>query len=133
MRIVQLTDTLSVSEQISPDDVAAIAAAGFKVLVNNRPDGEAPEQPGSDAIAVAAQAAGLSYYYLPVTAPSFPGPDVGVMASLLDNTEAPVLAFCRTGTRCTNLWVTTRGDDEVDAAVGVAKKLGYDLAMSGRS
>jgi uncharacterized protein (TIGR01244 family) len=130
MKIVQLTDTVSVSEQITPQDIEEIASAGFKVVVNNRPDGESPEQPASEEIARAAQAAGLSYYYLPITAGNFPGPDVGIMASLLDNSEEPVFAFCRTGTRCTNLWVATRSQQEVESAVDHAKALGYDLAMS---
>lgn len=130
MKIVSLTESVAVSEQVSPADVAEIAAAGFKVLVNNRPDGEEPHQPTSDEIALAADAAGLSYYYLPITAANFPGPDVKIMASLLDNDEEPVLAFCRTGTRCTNLWVATRGEAEAGVAFGRAKALGYDLAMS---
>jgi uncharacterized protein (TIGR01244 family) len=130
MKIVQLTDTVSVSEQITPQDIEEIASAGFKVVVNNRPDGESPEQPASEEIARAAQAAGLSYYYLPITAGNFPGPDVGIMASLLDNTDEPVFAFCRTGTRCTNLWVATRGESETEAATHRARTLGYDLAMS---
>jgi uncharacterized protein (TIGR01244 family) len=130
MKIVQLTDTVSVSEQITPQDIEKIAAAGFKVVVNNRPDGESAEQPASEDIARAAEAAGLSYYYLPINAGNFPGPDVGIMASLLDNADEPVLAFCRTGTRCTNLWVITRPQQEVETAVGHAKALGYDLAMS---
>ena len=91
-----------------------------------------PGQPGSAEISEAAEAAGLRYYYLPITSDIFPGPDVGVMASLLDNTEEPVLAFCRTGTRCTNLWVATRGEGEAAEARRHAKALGYDLAMSSR-
>jgi uncharacterized protein (TIGR01244 family) len=130
MKIVNLTDSVSVSEQISPQDVAEIAAAGFKVLVNNRPDGEAPDQPASAEIAMAAEAAGLSYYHLPITGANFPGPDVTLMASLLDDSEQPVLAFCRTGTRCTNLWVATRVEGDAPKAVSHARALGYDLAMS---
>jgi uncharacterized protein (TIGR01244 family) len=131
MKIVKLNDTVAVSEQIRVEDVAAIAAAGYKVLVNNRPDGEAPDQPTSADIAAAAEAAGLSYYYFPVTAGNFPGPDAGTMAALLNNPEQPVLAFCRTGTRCTNLWVSTRDDAGKAVAVEQARTLGYDLAMSG--
>ena len=130
MKIVKLTDTVSVSEQIAPRDIEEIASAGFKVVVNNRPDGESAGQPTSEEISRAAQAAGLSYYYLPITAGNFPGPDVSIMASLLDNTDEPVLAFCRTGTRCTNLWVATRPQEELESAVGHAQALGYDLAMS---
>lgn len=130
MKIIKLSDSVSVSEQIVASDVAEIAAAGFKVIVNNRPDGEVADQPTSDEIAEAAQAAGLSYYHLPITAANYPGPDVVQMASLLDNTEQPVLAFCRTGTRSANLWVSTREGDALDNAVNHARALGYDLAMS---
>ena len=129
MKIVSLTDTVSVSAQITAADVTEIAAAGFKVVVNNRPDGEEPGQPSSDEIAAAAKAAGLRYYHLPINAFNFPGPDINLMASLLDDPDAPVLAFCRSGTRCTNLWVATRSDAEVEAAVTRARALGYDLSM----
>ena len=130
MKIISLTDAISVSEQIFPGDVAEIAAAGFKVLVNNRPDGEAPSQPTSQEIATAAEAAGLRYYYLPVTAVNFPGPDITQMASLLENADEPVLAFCRSGTRCANLWVATRDEDDLEAALNHARALGYDLTMA---
>jgi uncharacterized protein (TIGR01244 family) len=131
MKIVKLNENVAVSEQIRVEVVDAIAAAGYKVLVNNRPDGEAPDQPGSAEIATAAKDAGLSYYYLPVTATNFPGPDADRMADLLNSPDQPVLAFCRTGTRCTNLWVSTREDDGKGAAVDQARALGYDLSMSG--
>lgn len=130
MKIVNLSDSVSVSEQIVAADVAQIASAGFKVIINNRPDGEVADQPASDEIAQAAQAAGLSYYYFPITAANFPGPDVERMASLLDNIQEPVLAFCRTGTRCANLWIVTRENDKLEQAVSHARTLGYDLGMS---
>ena len=130
MKIVQLSDTVSVSEQITAEDVENIAAAGFKVLVNNRPDAEAPGQPTSDELALAAKRAGLRYFHLPVTAADFPGPDVSLMTTLLDNTDEPVLAFCRTGTRSTNLWVATRPEAKIGLAASRAMALGYDLAMS---
>ena len=36
----KVTETLSVSPQIQDQDVAAIAAAGFRAILCNRPDGE---------------------------------------------------------------------------------------------
>ena len=51
MKVVKITPDVAVSEQIVPEDVAAIAAAGFKVLINNRPDGEAPGLAGAFASA----------------------------------------------------------------------------------
>ncbi len=130
VKIVKLSDSVSVSEQIVATDVAQIASAGFKVIINNRPDGEVTNQPTSDEISQAARAAGLSYHYIPITAANFPGPDVELMSSLLDNTQEPVLAFCRTGTRCANLWIATRKNDELEEAAIQARTLGYDLRMS---
>jgi uncharacterized protein (TIGR01244 family) len=132
MRIVQLTPTIAVSEQISVADVAAIADAGYKVLVNNRPDGEEANQPASGHIGAAAEAAGLEYHYLPITMASFPGPDVARMAPLLDDPERPVLAFCRSGTRCANLWVASRPEAERQQAAQTARQHGYDLGMAAR-
>ncbi|MFT7176849.1 MAG: sulfide:quinone oxidoreductase, partial [Halioglobus sp.] len=87
MKIVKLSESVAVSEQIVATDVAQIAAAGYKVVVNNRPDDEVADQPTSDELAAAAHAVGISYYHLPITADSFPGPDSALMASLLDNTN----------------------------------------------
>jgi uncharacterized protein (TIGR01244 family) len=130
MKIVKLTESVAVSEQITPGNVAAIAAAGYKVLVNNRPDGEEANQPDNADIAAAAAAAGMEYHYMPITAGNFPGPDFGRMRALLDNSALPVLAFCRTGTRCTNLWVASRDEASREQARVQAQRLGYDLGMS---
>ena len=130
MRVVQLSDSLSVSDQIEVGDVATIAAAGFKVLINNRPDNEAHNQPNSEAIAGAAKDAGLAYYHLPITAPDFPNFNFQQMASLVNDSQSPAFAFCRSGTRCTNLWVATRAPDQRESAVAVARQLGYDLSMA---
>ena len=130
MRVMQLSDSLSVADQIVVEDVAQIAQAGFKVLINNRPDHEVAGQPTSDEIAAAAQEAGLVYYYLPVTARDFPGLDLDQLAALINNPEVPALAFCRSGTRCTNLWVAAQGTEQRDASVTIARQLGYDLSMA---
>ncbi len=133
MKIVKLTETISVSGQIQPGHIAAIAEAGYRVLVNNRPDGEEAGQPSSAEIAAAAAAAGLEYHYLPVTAADFPGPGAARMAALFSDVERNLLAFCRTGTRCANLWVVTRPQDELDRAAQVAGGRGFDLAMAARA
>ena len=130
MRVVQLSDSLSVSDQIVLEDVATIAAAGFKVLINNRPDNEAHNQPSSEDIEGAAKEAGLAYYHLPVTAPGFANFKFQQMANLINDSQSPAFAFCRSGTRCTNLWVATRAPGQREAAVVVARQLGYDLSMA---
>lgn len=132
MNIVKLTPTVAVSAQITPEDVVAVAAAGYQVLINNRPDGEEPGQPPNSEIAAAAQAAGLEYHYMPITGGNFPGPDFELMSDLLDDSSRPVLAFCRTGTRCTNLWVASQPDPSREQAKMQALQLGYDLGLVNR-
>jgi uncharacterized protein (TIGR01244 family) len=132
MKAFKLTDTIAVAGQISPAEVVHIATAGYKVLVNNRPDGEEPGQPGSAQLEAAALAAGLEYHHLPVTAMDFPGPGAALMAELFDNETRPLFAFCRSGTRCANLWVATRPGAARQEAVATASALGFDLGMAAR-
>ena len=52
----------------------------------------------------AAEAAGLTYHYLPVVSGAITPDQVAQMADLLKNGPEPVLAFCRSGARSTQLW-----------------------------
>lgn len=103
--ITQHNNCFSTSPQLSITEVAEIAALGYKTIINNRPDGEGgPEQPTSAQIEQAAQAHGLHYIYLPVISGSMTDDNVQQMAGLLADVPQPVLAFCRSGTRSTNLY-----------------------------
>ena len=133
MNIIKLTETRAVSPQITPSEVAQIAAAGYRVLINNRPDGEEASQPGNAAIAAAAAAEGLDYHYMPVTAANFPGEAFSTMCELMADEAKPVLAFCRTGTRCANLWVASMSGEEREAAISEARRLGFDLSLATRA
>jgi uncharacterized protein (TIGR01244 family) len=62
----KVTDRISVSGQIGPDDARAAAAQGFVLVINNRPDGEVPGQPAGAEVEAAARAAGADYLHLPV-------------------------------------------------------------------
>ncbi|PLW83176.1 TIGR01244 family phosphatase [Kineobactrum sediminis] len=133
MKTITVTPRLSVAGQIDVADVADIAAAGFRILVNNRPDGEAAGQPASSAIAAAARESGLEYIEYPVGPTDFPGPDPVHYGEMLDNASGPVLAFCRSGTRSISLWVATRPREELPEALERARSLGFDLSGLGRS
>ena len=124
----QLTPDLAVSPQISPDDLPAIAAAGFRTLVNNRPDSEIGADQDHATMKAAAAAAGLDYHYLPFE-PGNVTPEL--IAGFADATSGrkPVFAYCRSGTRCTVLWgLSQAGRRPVDEIVDTAARAGYDLA-----
>ncbi|CAM5787521.1 Chitooligosaccharide deacetylase [Castellaniella caeni] len=100
-----LTADLSVSPQLQPADMRAVADAGFKSLIINRPDGEGgAEQPLSADVLEAARAAGLQARYQPVVSGAITAADVAEFGRLLHELPGPVLAFCRSGGRCTQLF-----------------------------
>ena len=125
----RVTDHLSVSPQITPTDVARAKALGFTMLVNNRPDGEVEGQPLNADIEAAARAAGLAYAFIPVR--GMPTAEqVEANRRAIESSDGPVLAFCRTGTRCINTWsigerLAGRDRDEL---VKVGAAAGYDLS-----
>lgn len=108
-----ITPEFATSGQLTPDDVAQAAAAGFRSIVNNRPDREGgPAQPASQSIAQAADAAGLDYAFLPVQ-PALQTPDeIARMRELLHALPKPVLGFCRSGTRTANLFRAANAPDK---------------------
>ena len=124
-----LTPTLSVAGQIRPEEVAELAARGFRALINNRPDGESPDQPSSDEIEAAAREAGLEYVHQPVVSGQVTDEDVARFHEWLNRQQGPVFAFCRTGTRCTHLWALGRaGDTDPEELISTAGQAGYDIS-----
>jgi uncharacterized protein (TIGR01244 family) len=122
----KLSDDVWVAGQILPGDVAAVAAAGMRTIVNNRPDHEEPGQPLGADIEAAAAAAGLGYRHIPL-AGGFSHTQVEAMAETLE--AGPVLAFCKSGTRSTYLWALAQAARGVPAAelAEAAAGAGYDL------
>lgn len=97
--IRQLDNRTLVSGQIAPEEVAALAQQGVTVLVNNRPDGEEPDQPLAAELEAAAAEAGIAYRYVPIQRGIGPS-DVEAMREAIDEAgDGKVLAFCRSGTR----------------------------------
>lgn len=104
-----LADDFAVAPQLDPDDMRPLAEAGFKSVIINRPDGEGgPEQPRAEDVMGAAREAGLEVRYQPVVSGAITSEDVAVFSRLLHDLPGPVLAFCRSGARCTNLYQAAR-------------------------
>lgn len=122
---------VSVAPQITPEQMADIAAAGFVAIVNNRPDDEEPGQPSGAEIQAAAEAAGLAYTAIPVTQAGFGHVQLDAMRAALDAADGPVLAYCRSGTRSCNLWALAVAKAGGDPAELVAKAEGAGYNLSG--
>lgn len=91
--------------QIDPSHLSEIAKQGYKSVINNRPDGEGGlDQPKNAEIQAEAEKLGLQYAYLPVVSGAITPDQVIEMARLLKTMPGPILAFCRSGARSTNLY-----------------------------
>lgn len=104
MNLTQLSPTLAVRPQVLPEEVAELAAAGFRGIINNRPDDEELNQPSSAELEAAAKRHGLAYWHIPVVPGEATEEQARVFAAALDDAGGPVVAFCRTGNRSTGLW-----------------------------
>ena len=106
----QIDDKVLVSEQIHPDEVAALVGQGITMLVNNRPDGEEPGQPLGAEIEEAARAAGIDYRAIPIIRGIGPA-DAEAMQEAIKSADGKLLAFCRTGTRSSLAWALAKNDE----------------------
>jgi len=124
----KINDNISVSPQITLEDVPAAKAEGVSLIINNRPDGEDPTAPQSADIEAAAREAGMKYIAIPITHSGFSGPQVEAMiAALADGDKT--LAYCRSGTRSTLLWALAQAKQgvEADEISRLAGNAGYDI------
>ncbi len=104
MNIVPITPDYSVAPQIAPEDVAEIAALGFRSIMCNRPDGEEPGQPTFATIDAAARAHDLVTAHVPVISGHIGPDDVAEFRAAMAELPRPTLAYCRSGARCQHLW-----------------------------
>ena len=108
--------------------MAELAAAGFKTVINNRPNGEVPAELHSDTMRQAAEDAGLVYIENPVINGAMTMDMVSAQRAAIENSQGPVFAWCRSGTRSAIVWslaqAGTRGSAEI---VDLVSKAGYDI------
>jgi sulfide:quinone oxidoreductase len=104
MNISKISDDYAVAPQILPDEVSAIAKQGFVAIICNRPDGEEPGQPALADIIAACSEAGLSFHHVPVSGMSIPDDAIAEHRRVIDQSDGPVLAYCRSGQRSLLIW-----------------------------
>ncbi|XHS77307.1 TIGR01244 family sulfur transferase [Burkholderiaceae bacterium UC74_6] len=104
--VQQIAPDFCVAPQLEAGAMQALADAGFKSVINNRPDMEGgPDQPRSADVEAAARAAGLEYRHLPVNGAYQSPEEIEAMRVLVESLPKPILAFCRSGARSTKLYM----------------------------
>lgn len=129
MEIRPLTENFAVSPQVDIDHMKEIAGSGFRSVICNRPDGEEMDQPEFQAIEDAAKANGLDIRWIPIIGGAFTEGALSEFRAALDEMPKPILAYCRSGTRCTMLWsIVEYGRLDGTEIIERAAKAGYDMS-----
>ena len=126
----KINDQLSVTGQIALAEIAQFKKDGFVTIINQRPDDEEPGQLNHQAAEAEAKKQGLDYRYQPIVTPAISRKDVVEFKNLLAQEGKPILAHCRSGTRCYLMYALTRAvfDGESPMAlVAEAAAKGYDI------
>ena len=120
----------SVSGQLGPADMTEIAALGFGIVVNNRPDREAMfGQPRTEDLKQAAEAAGLLFVDLPFPGPNVTPEQIAALATVLENRDRRVVAFCKSGMRSALIWAAAEvsAGRSLDEVLAAARNAGQNL------
>lgn len=128
--LIPLMSGFEVAGALDRSDIAALARAGVRTIVNNRPDGEDPGQLDAAEARRIAEEHGIDYHHIPITAQSLSRADVDAFAGALRTAPAPVVAHCRSGTRSALLWALTQLRDGADppSLIAAAARHGIDIA-----
>ncbi|MEQ8331874.1 TIGR01244 family sulfur transferase [Nisaea sp.] len=134
MDFKRISEIYAAKGQIFPQEMKELADLGFRTVINNRPDGEEAGQPVDAELKAAAEAAGLSYAYIPMTLPTLSPDLVKQHHAAIEASDGPVFAFCRSGTRSTILWALTQvcfHGKSISDVTSAAAEQGYDLSAMG--
>lgn len=104
MKYQQLSNDYAVAGQISPDDVAGIANAGFRTVICNRPDGEDLGQADFAVIKSACDEHDLECFHIPMMGSNLTEDIVRSQLKAMSGSAGGVLAYCRSGDRSTVIW-----------------------------
>lgn len=128
MDIRPLTPDYAVSPQISPADLPAIKAAGYTVVINNRPDAEIAPELQDQPMRTAAEALGLTFVTNMVIGGAWTMENVAAQRAAMDAATGPVFAYCQSGNRCSIVWALAEaGNRPVEELVGIPARFGYQL------
>ena len=129
MKLKSFSPHLSIMPQIEAADLAELAARGFKSIIGNRPEAEAPDQPEWSSLVAEAERHGMSARQIPVVPAQITPDAVSRFAKALRELPTPIAAFCRTGTRSAMLWALVNADGlSVDERIATAAVQGFDIA-----
>lgn len=130
MTFKRLSASFSASPQLSAANVASAAEAGFRTIIDHRPDAEEAGQPSAAEMEAIAQRHGLAFAHIPVTTAGAIGEgDIAQMRATLAQSPGPVLGYCRSGTRAAMMWALSQvGEAPPETLLKAGADAGFDLS-----
>jgi uncharacterized protein (TIGR01244 family) len=122
----RVTESFAVAPQLHAEDMAELKAQGFRHVISNRPDDEAPDGASAADVKKAAEAAGLTYVHAP-----FVGQPTPEAVEAAAKAAGKTVAYCRSGTRSVTAWAVAQaksGAMTADDIVHAASGAGYNLS-----
>ena len=129
MKFAKINNELTVSDQITIEDLKEIHAQGYKTIFCNRPDQESEGQLAFSLIEKEAQNLGIKAIHQPVVGGQISDVDIIQFDAYFKIAQKPVFAYCRTGTRCSTLWALSHASTlPIDDILSKTQNAGYDLS-----
>ena len=129
MKFAKINNELTVSDQITIEDLKEIHTQGYKTIFCNRPDQESEGQLNFSSIEKEAQNLGIKTIHQPVVGGQISDNDIAQFGNYFENSQKPIFAYCRTGTRCSTLWALSHAKNlPIDEILSKAQIAGYDLS-----
>ena len=129
MKFAKINNELTVSDQITIEDLKEIQAQGYKTIFCNRPDQESEGQLTFLTIEKEAQNLGIKAIHQPVIGGQISDDDIAQFGSSFELAQKPIFAYCRTGTRCSMLWALSQAKTlPIDEVLNKTQIAGYDLS-----
>jgi len=129
MKFAKINTELTVSDQITIEDLKEIQAQGYKTIFCNRPDQESEGQLAFSTIEKEAQNIGIKAIHQPVIGGQISDDDIAQFGSYFEGAQKPIFAYCRTGTRCSILWALSHAKTlPIDEILSKAHIAGYDIS-----
>jgi len=129
MMLNKIIDDYVVSDQITEEDIEKLKEVGFKTIFCNRSDNEEQNQITVKSIQDKTIECGLNFIHQPVIGDQISQIDIDQFSDYYDESEKPIFAYCRTGTRCSMLWALSEsGKRPIDEILQLTSAAGYNLS-----
>jgi sulfide:quinone oxidoreductase len=126
-----ITPQFAVTDAMAPEDFAAAAALGFRAVLSNRPEGEAPGQLTARQESIHAWRAGMKFRHVPAPKHDlFTDQVVEAMGDAVAALDGPILAHCASGLRSAIAWAAASARTQnVDCVLAALNKAGFDFGF----